>query len=171
MPVGTSVHEGNLHITGQLSVGGAVALPPATVTNAGFSTSPSDALAATKQEHQHQKQFAQVHGSNATAERRVVHVVRGLTGDLIEFECGNAVAATGDSTVTINLYKNGSTILSAPVVLDNANTAYSGKESGTFSAAPLVAGDVIEIVQTVSAGTGTLPQGVFAQLTLREDAE
>jgi hypothetical protein len=170
MVMETSRHEGNHHFVGQVSYGGTVVFPPATVTNASFTSDPSLALAATKQEHQFQLRHSQVHASDATAERRVLHLVRGLTGDSIEFECGNVIAATGNSTVTIDVYKNGTTILSAPVVLDNANTAYA-KESGTISVAALAAGDVIEIVQTISAGSGTLPRGVFAQLTIREDAE
>lgn len=171
MPVGTSTVDGNLYVTGQIAAGGGITIPPGSVGTTSFSSNVAEALVATKQEHQHQKEFAQVHGSNATAERRVIHVVRGATGDLVELEIGNSLAATGDSTVTIDLYKNAASILSATVVLDSANTAYSGKESATFASTALVAGDVLSIVQTISAGTGTLPQGVFAQLTLREDAE
>jgi hypothetical protein len=130
----------------------------------------SAGIEATKLQHQHQQIVAQVHGSNASAERRTVHFVRGATGTIVAFECGNVVAATGDSTATINLKKNGSNILSSATVLDNSNTAFANEDAAGFTSTALVAGDVLEVDITVSAGTGTLPQGVFACLTLREDA-
>jgi hypothetical protein len=34
-----------------------------------------------------------------------------------------------------------------------------------------VAGDVLEVAVTVTAGTGTLGKGVFATLTVHEDAQ
>ena len=43
-------------------------------------------------------------------------------------------------------------------------------EDATFSATPYSAGDVFEVVVTVSAGTGTLGQGTFAKLVVAEAA-
>lgn len=125
-------------------------------------------IAASKQVHQYCKQFAQVHGSNAAAERRTIHYAYGA-GTLTDFKVGSVVKATGDSTTTVNLYKNGSTILTAPIVLDSANTNFI-PETAAFSTAAYSAGDVFEIVETVSAGSGTLPQGVFANLVVHEAA-
>ena len=80
---------------------------------------------------------------------------------------GAIVACIGDSTITVNLYKNGSTVLSAPVVLDNSNTAFA-IEAGAISSASYSADDVFEVVVSVSAGTGTLGQGLFVSPMFRE---
>ena len=93
----------------------------------------------------------------------------GATAEIQSVRAGVVVAAVGDSTVTIDLYKNGASILSAPIVLDNTNTAYT-EETGTLSSDDLVQGDCLEVVVTVSAGTGTLPQGLYVEVDVHEDA-
>lgn len=128
----------------------------------------SDPLTAAKQQHQFPQRFSQAYGTAAVAARHVVHAARSA-GTLLEFRCGLAVANIGAATVTINLYKNGSTILSAPVVLDSSGVAYALTD-GVFSSASYVANDVFEVVVTVAAGGGTLGQGLVAQLMVREAA-
>lgn len=128
---------------------------------------------STKLEHKYHRGHAQVHGSAATAERRVIHVVRGATARINSMRAGVVVAAVGDSTVSVNLYKNGSSILTGgtPITLDSGDAAFALVAPGGFTSNALVQGDVLEIVQTVSAGTGTLPQGVFSVLDIDEDAQ
>ncbi len=108
--------------------------------------------------------------SAATAETRTLFVAE-RSGTITSFLAGSIAAAIGDSTVTIDVKKNGTTILSSTVVLDNANTARVA-EDGTLngSVTAFVAGDWFEVVITISAGTGTLPTGVFAQLEARQNA-
>lgn len=129
-------------------------------------------IAASKLQHRYRPGHAQVHGSAATAERRVIHVVRGATATINSMRAGVVVAAIGDSTASVNLYKNGSSILSGgtPITLSSADTAYALDSPGGFTSTSLVVGDVLEIVQTISAGTGTLPQGVFSTLDIDEDS-
>lgn len=128
--------------------------------------SASSPLLATKVKHQYVKVAAQVHGSAAAAERRVVHVARS-SGEVTAFEAGIVVAAVGDSTVSVDLRKNGTTILSAPVSISSAQAAYA-EVAGTISGGSYSAGDVFEVVITVTAGTGTLPQGLYADAVFRE---
>ena len=123
---------------------------------------------AAKLKHQYAPRLAQAHGTAATAERRVVHVAR-ASGTVAAVEAGPVVAAVGDSTVSVDVRKNGTTILSAPITIDNGDAAYA-KVAGAISSAAYVAGDVFEVVITVTAGTGTLPQGVFATAVFREGA-
>lgn len=157
---------GDLIVTGTLRPGGFVT-PAASVGDAeAKSTDPFD---VDKMLHQYNVAFAQNHGTAATAQRQVLHVAEGA-GTLVSFGAGIVVACVGDSTITVNLYKNGSTILSAAVVIDNSN-AVRAVEDATFSATPYSAGDVFEVVVTVSAGTGTLGQGTFAKLVVAENAE
>jgi hypothetical protein len=115
------------------------------------------------------KEYAQDSTTVATVERRVLHTVKGATGALVEFGVGSVSIAIGAAAVVVDLLKNGSTILSATITLDNANTAYV-LETQTFSSSALVAGDVLELkVTSAVAGGGTLPKGLFARLTLTED--
>lgn len=104
--------------------------------------------------------------SAATAEERAVHQAE-AAGSLVSFKCGAAVAAVGDSTVTFDLLKNGVSVLSGTVTLTSVTAAFA-LLSGSFSPVAYVAGDVFSIKVTISAGTGTLPQGVFAAATLDE---
>jgi hypothetical protein len=127
------------------------------------------AIAATKLDHQHQPVFAQNHGSAASAQRQVMHVARGA-GTIVNFRAGVSVACIGDSTITVNLYKNGSTVLTGAIVLDNGNAAFAKEDAPGFTSTTIAAGDVFEAVIAVSAGTGTLGQGLFCELTVREGA-
>lgn len=104
--------------------------------------------------------------SNATAETRVIHSAY-KPGTVMAFAAGSIVAATGDSTVTIDLKKNGVSVLSAPIVLNNANTA-DVPEAAIISVGPYTSDDTFTIVQTVSAGSGDLPDGVFWRLVVEE---
>jgi len=56
----------------------------------------------------------------ATAETRAMFVAR-KAGTVKEVLVGSIARATGDSTTTVNVLKNGTTILSSSVVLNNAN--------------------------------------------------
>lgn len=129
----------------------------------------SSPLAAEKQQHQYTKTYAQASATTAAAESRVVHVVRGATAEIIAFVAGLVGACVGDATVSLNLKKNGTTVLSSVVTLNNGHSARQ-TVAGTLSTTALVAGDVLEVTVTVSAGTGTLGTGAFAQVTLHEDS-
>jgi len=132
----------------------------------------SAAIAASKQEHQHQHSYAQPGASNAAVERKVIHVVRGATARVQEFKVGATTAATSDATATIDLKKNNTSLLTGTISLTSATAAY-GLLAGTLAAGALtlVAGDVLEVVvSAVNAGSGALAKGLFAELTIREDA-
>lgn len=159
--------NGNLNVAGSITCQ-SLTPPAGCITAAAIEAAAG--IEASKQEHQHEPVFRQAHGTAAAARREVLHVVNGATADLISFKVGNVVASIGNSTITVDLYKNGSSILSSTITLNSSSTAYS-LSSGTFSSSTAVSGDVFEVVVTVSAGSGTLGQGVFASLVIREDAQ
>jgi len=132
----------------------------------------SAGISASKLQHRFHKGHAQVHGSAATAERRVIHVVRGATATINSMRAGVVAAAVGDSTASVNLYKNGSSILAGgtPITLSSADADFALDSPGGFTSTALVQGDILEIVQTISAGSGTLPQGVHSVVEIDEDA-
>ena len=126
------------------------------------------AIAASKLQHQHRQTYAQASATTAAAESRVVHVVKGAIGELRTFSAGCVVANIGNSTVTVDLLKNGASVLTAAILIDSGDAAYA-VVAGTINTAAVVAGDVLEVAVTVAAGTGTLGKGAWASLDLHED--
>lgn len=131
-------------------------------------TIPSNAgLQATSMQHRHQiTQWLCDHATNFAATRRSLHKVYGTTGTLLKFSAWCTVLAGATTTVTIDLLKNGSTVLSVTITLDSGNTIYVS-EDATFSSTTLAAGDLLEVNATVS-GTN-YPKGVGVMLALNED--
>ena len=165
MPLNTI--DGDMLVRGDLKISGTAALGTASIGNSEFDL--SDPLAAAKQEHQIHKTYGQVHGSAATTERKPFHVARGA-GSVVAVRAGLEVAAVGAATVTIDVRKNGTTILTAVVTLNSANTVYVAV-AGAVAVTAYVAGDVFEVVVVATAGGGTLPQGVFLDFVAREAAD
>jgi len=144
-------------------------VPDSTIDNAAVKA--SAAIAASKLEHQHKPAYSQESDTTAAAEDRVIHTVLGATGKVTGFSAGCVVACIGDSTVTVDLHKNGSSMLSSTITIDSGDAAYDVVDATVDPAKEdVVLDDVIEVVITVSAGTGTLGKGVFAQAVIEEDA-
>lgn len=120
----------------------------------------------TKLKHQYAPAYGQPHGIAAVTERRVIHVARSA-GTVQAAEAGHVVAGVTGATLTVDLKKNGTTVLSAVISLVVDAAAYT-RVTGSISSAAYVAGDVFELVITATAGGGTLPQGVFADVVFRE---
>lgn len=158
--------DGSMQVTGRLTAQ-FLDVPAETITNAMVSSSAG--IEAEKLEHQHQVTYGQPNTASAD-ETRVLHVVRGAIGEALAFVAGSIAKAVGDAVCTLDLKKNGSSILSSVITLDSANTNRVA-EAGTILSSSLVAGDVLEVVIDGTIGTGTLPTGVFCSLTLREAAD
>jgi hypothetical protein len=104
----------------------------------------------------------------ATSETRAIYVAR-RSGTLNEVIAGSIAKAVGDSTVTVDVKKNGTTVLTGVITLDSGNTNRVVESGAIAGAATFVVGDWFEVVITAVAGTGTLPTGVFAQLELDQN--
>jgi hypothetical protein len=158
--------EGDTIIDGAL-LARSITLPSNSVGNANVSAgSPLD---TTKTIHRHTVTDNQKHGTATATERRVIHVAK-EDGDLSSIVAGCVVANIGAATITVDLYKNGSTVLTGVISLDSGDSAFDNV-SGTFTATPYSAGDVFETVVTATAGGGTLGQGLFVQVTFNEDPQ
>lgn len=158
---------GSLHVTDTLSAGTLIPSDLA-VTNAKVAT--AAAIGATKLQHQHRMTYAQESATTAADEARVLLAVYGVSGSIVQFEAGSVVANVGDSTVTVDLLKDGSSVLTAAIELNSSGSAYTPK-SGVISSSALVDGDVLEVSINATVGTGTLAKGVYASLTIHEDAQ
>jgi len=122
-----------------------------------------------KLEHQHRASYGQPN-TTATTETVVLFVAR-AGGTVLQFVGGMVGANVGAATVTFDLKKNGTTVLTGVVTLDSADAAYA-TVAGTLVATPTyVAGDVFTVVITATAGGGTLGTGAFCSMTSKEDAE
>ncbi len=159
--------EGDLYVNGSLAAKTFTA-PASCIGNAQVQASAG--IAATKLEHQHRKAFAQESAATATDQQHVVHVAD-AAGTITRFEAGVVVPpSTGGSdnrTVSFDLLVNGTTVLSAVIVIDKSNTARQA-ETATISTPDLDAGDVVEIKIDEGGAVGTQAKGAFAQVTINE---
>lgn len=161
-----SIHDGDMQVTGRL-IPGSLHIPDGTLTSAGVQAAAG--VEASKLQHQHQPCAVLAdHATAAAAKRVTMHRCKGATGTIVSVHFVASVAPTGADTVTCTLKKNGSAILSASVVLDNANTDFVG-EAGTLSDSALVAGDLVEA--EITSVSGTTGKGVSCHAVIREDAQ
>ena len=142
-----------------------IVLPDGCVANAQVAS--GAAIDADKLRHRFRGLFSQT--GTAVAATQAMHVAAGTSGTIKAVKFGSIVANIGAATVTIDVKKNGTTILSASIVLDNANTARV-VEAGTLSVTTVAAGDLIEAAVTVAAGGGTLATGLYGYVEIDEDA-
>lgn len=161
-----STLAGPLYVDGQLSAE-SIILPDDTVGNAAVGTlSP---IGAEKLQHQYAVTLALCNHATdfAGPDRRALHKVYGAAGTVLAFSAWSTVLAGATTTVTVDLLKNGTTILTSTITLDSTNTIYVA-EDAVISSAAVVAGDVLECNATIS-GTNE-PKGVAVRLVWREDA-
>jgi hypothetical protein len=97
-----SYTDGNHHVKGRITAE-QMTIPDGTVTDAAVASNAG--IAATKLQHRHQVGWQQPNTA-ATTETRTLFVARG-TGAVEELVAGSIAKAIGDSTVTIDLKKNG----------------------------------------------------------------
>ena len=121
-----------------------------------------------KLRHQHRAMYAQESATAAAAESRTVHVVKGAAGEVKTIKFGCVTPCTVDAEITIDLEKDGVSILTGVITLDNSQAAFE-LVSGTIDTEAVVAGDVLEIVVAVAAGGGALGEGVFGYVDVHED--
>jgi hypothetical protein len=125
------------------------------------------AIAVTKLQHAYYKMntFALKIGDTPVTREDIVHVANSA-GTLRTFQAMvNVAPASGN--ITFDLKKNGSTVLSAVVTIDNT---ISNRQIviGTISSPNYNAGDVFSILATISSPTGS--QGPAAWATMSESS-
>jgi len=164
-----AVIPGDLLVTGSLIASSGVYSGTTSVTNSMVSA--TAAIASTKLQHRRAKVDSLANqGATPSAVRRVIARVYGATATLVAFRVG-LVNVLASGTTTVDLYKNGVSVLSATVQLNSTpgtgGTAYDSV-AAAFSSTALVAGDVLEVVGTVSAPSGG--GGWYTNLVYDEDA-
>jgi hypothetical protein len=161
-----SVLTGDTHCTGTLTCVGFV--PPAnSITDAAV---PAGAGVKYTKVEQRPRGIYRQPNTAAVAETVVAAVITGATGAVVNFKAGCIGPCVGADTITVDLKKNGASILTAAISLTNAQAAYA-QVAAAIASAGLVAGDVLTVVVTPNHSTGTLGTGVFAVLDYREDPQ
>ena len=140
-------------------------LPASTITDTHISAGAG--VDASKLEHRFEKTISQKLAVDAASEAHVAHAVYGTTGTLLAFRAGAVTPAGSATSVAVDLKKNGTTVLSSTITLNNTQSAYQ-LVNGTISSASLATGDVLTVHFTLT-GTNE-PQGVFCQIIWNEDA-
>ena len=126
-------------------------------------------IKATKTQHQNRAHYAQPN-TTAVTETKGLYVCYGATGLVIDVRAGTITPCVGAATITIDVKKNGTSILSGVITLNNSNAARVAA-IGTVSGGTLVAGDWLEVVVAATAGGGTLGTGLLVVATIQEDAQ
>jgi hypothetical protein len=120
---------------------------------------------ADKQQHLYRAStnFALAIGATPVAREEIVYVCE-VAGTIRQFAalCNDTGTA---ASVTFDLKKNGTTVLSSVVTITNA-TGDKAVIDGTLSATTLAVGDILSIALAVSSSTGM--QGPFAYCTIEE---
>jgi len=166
--------DGNTYVNGTLAC--KAFTPPNNCINAAAVAvgATGNYIGNTSVEQQYAKTYSQAAASVSVTEKRVIHRVVGATGTLKSLVAGLQTANVGGATVTVDLYKNGSSVLTAPINLTNANTPNVTNGSAiaaTFTSTSVVQGDILQVVVTATAGGGTIGNGVYADLNLIEDPQ
>lgn len=161
-----AVFRNNVHVEGKLTCDD-FSPPAGCVGDAGI----SGPVTASKLGSRLRKTYAQESATTAAAESRVIHVAT-AAGTVVGFSAGCVVANIGAAVVTFDLKKNGTTVLTGVITVDNGDAARAVVD-GTLSGAAVayVADDVFEVVIAATAGGGTLGKGAFCQMLCDENPQ
>lgn len=164
MPDSTTVNQQML-FSKRVTFGAQVDMPEDTVGDVQMNA--GDPIDVDKQFHRYRKTHAQ--SGNWTTQTVPLHYAR-ADGTVEGFSAGSIVAMTaGTSFVEIDLRKNGSSILTAVLTLDEAMAAFVMTDAALDGAdVAYVAGDFFDAVITVTVGTGALGQGLLCDLMVAE---
>lgn len=165
--------DGALHVRGALTCGQFTA-PVGSIANAGIAAAAG--VDASKVIHQHALHYAQAPGTAIVAGTLDLHVARGA-GEIVSVEAAiaGAIATGGDRQVSIALQRSTAggafaTVLTAPLVLDNANVLYV-PEAAIVADADYVAGDLLRLTVAVAGAAGAQGQGLIVTVAIREEPD
>jgi hypothetical protein len=163
-----STVNGDLYISGILRPAGLIppvlSVPDSAIALPGAGVS---GVQASKLNHRQHVRHNQAEGAAVVTETRLVWITSGAAGNLNSFKAQLKVANIGAATVTVDLKKNGSSVLSAPISFSSADAALAIKTATVTTAASAV-NDYYEEVITATAGGGTLGQGLYTDAILDE---
>lgn len=118
-------------------------------------------------DHMHVATDCQV--GTASAQTRGLFSAR-AAGTVKAFEVWVGTAATGDATITVDIKKNGTSILSSTLTVDSSIAQYTPTACTLDTSKTSYSdGDCFEwVISAVSAGSGTLPVNVGCRFEVEE---
>ena len=161
--MGQSRIDGDLFVNGRISSTGLTA-PASSITNSNIAAAAG--IDSSKLDHRFRKHYNQ--NSTASSATVAIHIAN-AAGSVNGIKAGSVAACSGAATITINLLKNGASILTGVIQLDNGNTARVS-ESGAFASTTYASGDFFELVIVATAGGGTLGTGLLVDVEFDEEA-
>ena len=122
-------------------------------------------ISATKVMHRFRATRGQ--SGNAVSETVPIHVVQGIVAKVNYCKAGSITIAAGSGSVTVDLKKNGTSVLTAVITLNSSSVART-EQAAAIAAGGLTmtAGDWLELV--ITAGSATLPTGLFVDVEIEE---
>ena len=159
---------GNFHVAGTLSAS-AVTLPSGVVLNAQVASNAG--INATKIITRLQIPFyipGKYSDDAPIAKTWPLHVMH-AAGTTVAFKAGSVTADTSTGVLTVDLKKNGTTVLGAVITLDNGNTDMV-VEAGSITDATLSAGDLLEITTIVSVAIVDMA-GLYGYVAIDADPQ
>lgn len=158
--------EGDMYVAGTLSSRYLTA-PAGSIGNAEIESLAE--IEQSKLEHQHRATYSQPN-TTATTETRTL-LVAYAAGTVLDVRAGCVGANVGAATVTFDVKKNGTTVLTGVITVSSSHAAYEDVAGTVVGSPTYVQGDVFTVVITATAGGGTLGTGAFVALTVKEDAQ
>lgn len=159
----TDQFQSDVAISGNLSCG-TFSAPVSCIGDANVSS--SNPLLCTKSYQQVRAKFSQAHGVAAITERRVIHKAQ-AAGSVYAIKALLVIPNIGAATITVDLRKNGTTVMTGVITLSSTGVAYIAS-SGAIATTSYAVDDVFELVITATVSTGTLGQGLFIDTIFRE---
>lgn len=156
--------DGDFHVNGVLTAK-TLDVPASTIVDADVSSAAD--IGQSKLEHQFEANYGQ--SGTAASATIPIGIIYGASGTMLDIRAASIAACVGAATVTVDLKKNGTSMLSAVITLDNANTARVA-EAGTLTTTTLANGDFLELVIVATAGGGTLATGLCVNVRWKAKA-
>lgn len=128
---------------------------------------PDAKLDAAKIVHPIHRTLSQGKAVDAVDQEECIHVVRGLVGTIKSFSALLRVAPDNTDVVTVDLLKNGVSVLSAVITLNSA-TPPNVPQDGTLSVTAVTEDDLLDVKIDYTVGAGSKPKGVSAYMKLFE---
>lgn len=160
------VIPGSVVITGTLSPT-TITLPAGCIADTNVATPAGGAagISTAKLNCRTHVRYNQPEGTSVVTESRIVWITHGTSGAFVSFTAQDKVASSGGDTVTINVLKNGTSILSGGTAVTVTGTT---AVTGTITTTSTAAADYVEFVITATHTSGTLGQGLVADLVVDE---
>lgn len=107
-------------------------------------------------------------GTMATDAGQLIYTYRPATNGVIkDVRAVSKTVCTVDATCTIDVLKDGVTVLVAAIVLDSGNAAYT-PEAGTIDVSAIAQNECLEVTVTAAAGGGVLGTELLVQVEIEE---